>query len=152
MPTFRSSKTFGHDLGLSCAFRQWKANSHCRFVHGYALSIHIEFEAAYLDERNWVVDFGDMKDFKRQLEAVFDHKTIVAADDPEIEFFREAERRGLIQLVVAASTGAESFAELIACRAQVWLREKGYGERCYVASVEVKEHGANGASYRPDRL
>ena len=38
------TKTYGHDLGLSCCFRQWGASSHCRFLHGYALSFSFTFE------------------------------------------------------------------------------------------------------------
>ena len=34
---YRSSKTYGHEIGLSAAFRQWRAQSHCRLIHGYAL-------------------------------------------------------------------------------------------------------------------
>lgn len=41
---YRSTKTYGHNAGLSCAFRQWKANSHCKYLHGYALSFKFVFE------------------------------------------------------------------------------------------------------------
>ena len=58
MAVFRSTKTYGHEMGFSCAFRQHRADSHCRLVHGYALAFHFEFEATELDVRNWVVDFG----------------------------------------------------------------------------------------------
>ena len=35
---WRSTKTYGHEEGLSCCFRQWRAtHSHCRLLHGYAL-------------------------------------------------------------------------------------------------------------------
>ena len=34
-----STKTFGHESGLSCAFRQPNAtHSHCSLIHGYALA------------------------------------------------------------------------------------------------------------------
>ena len=42
-----STKTYGHEVGLSCAFRQHKADSHCAKLHGYALSVKVEFEAMY---------------------------------------------------------------------------------------------------------
>ena len=79
---YKSTKTFGHELGLSSAFRQWKAQSHCRFVHGYALAVKFEFEAEELDVRNWVVDFGSLKSLRKMLEDTFDHKLLVAEDDP----------------------------------------------------------------------
>src|SRR4051812_22439004 len=84
---FGSTKTYPHSIGLSCCFRQWRAlHSHCRFLHGYALQVKLTFVAQTLDERNWVVDFGGLKDIKERLTELLDHKTIVARDDPEIEW------------------------------------------------------------------
>ena len=73
---YQSGKTYGHEVGFSCAFRQHKAQSHCKFLHGYALSFKFIFEADELDARNWVVDFGSLKSLKGWLENTFDHKTI----------------------------------------------------------------------------
>lgn len=147
---YRSTKTFGHNVGLSCAFRQHRADSHCRLLHGYALAFHFEFEADELDCRNWVVDFGGLKGLKGILEDNFDHKTIVAEDDPEIEWFKEAERRGILELVVLPSAGCEKFAEMIFAVTEQWLKDAGYGDRCRVIKVEVREHGANSAQYVRD--
>jgi 6-pyruvoyltetrahydropterin/6-carboxytetrahydropterin synthase len=148
MGKFYSTKTYGHDLGLSAAFRQWRADSHCRFIHGYALSFRFEFEAEELDVRNWVVDFGGLKKLKGMLEDTFDHKLIVAEDDPEIEWFREAERRGIAEVVVVEAGGCERFAELVYNVAEQWMIDNGFSPRCRLVSVEVKEHGANSAIYR----
>ena len=30
-------KTYGNETGHSCAFRQWRAESHCNLIHGYGL-------------------------------------------------------------------------------------------------------------------
>ena len=145
---YSSTKTYGHDLGLSAAFRQWRADSHCRFLHGYALSVHIEFEATELDIRNWVVDFGSLKSLKQLLQDTFDHKTLVAEDDPHMAWFQEAERLGLADVVVVPATGCERFAEMIYEGAEVWLHDNGYTPRCKVSKVEVREHGANSAIYK----
>jgi len=145
--TFRSTKTFGHDLGLSCAFRQWKAESHCRYVHGYALSFRFEFEADQLDARNWVVDFGGLKGLKAMLENTFDHKLVVASDDPHIEYFRQGHLLGVLDLVEVDAGGCEKFAELVYECAEQWLKDAGFSPRCHLVSVEVKEHGANSAIY-----
>ena len=145
--TFRSTKTFGHDLGLSCAFRQWKAESHCRYVHGYALAFRFEFEADELDVRNWVVDFGGLKGLKAMLEDTFDHKLVVASDDPHIEYFREGHKLGVLDLVEVEAGGCEKFAELVFECAEQWLLDAGFSPRCSLVSVEVKEHGANSAIY-----
>ena len=59
--SFISTKTYNHNIGLSCAFRQWRAkHSHCKYMHGYALSVRINFKGQ-LNDRNWVYDFGDLK-------------------------------------------------------------------------------------------
>lgn len=144
---YRSHKTYGHEIGLSAAFRQWRAQSHCRFLHGYSLSVHFEFEAETLDERNWVVDFGSLKSLKGMLEDQFDHKTLVAEDDPDLDTFKALNKQGLIQLRVVPATGCEAFAAMIYGAALVWLEDNGYAPRVRLLEVRVKEHGGNGASF-----
>lgn len=148
--TFRSTKTFGHEIGLSAAFRQWRAESHCRLIHGYALAIRLEFEAEELDVRNWVVDFGSLKSLKGMLEDTFDHKLLVAEDDPWISKFKELEKFGLAEVVVVPATGCEKFAEMIHECVEIWLKDNGYAPRCRIVSVEVSEHGANSAIFKKD--
>ena len=142
-----STKTYGHDVGLSACFRQWRADSHCRFLHGYALAIRLEFEADELDVRNWVVDFGSLKGFKTLLENTFDHRLLVAEDDPYIGVMQSLNGAGLAQVVVVPATGCEAFAKLIFECGEVWLRDNGYAPRVRMRSVEVREHGANSAIY-----
>lgn len=144
---FQSTKTYGHNLGFSCAFRQWRADSHCKYVHGYSVAVKFVFEADELDERNWVVDFGSLKSLKGWLETMFDHKTLVAFDDPQLVWFEEAYKRGIIDMVLVPATGCESFAKMIFEASCDWLIEKGYAPRCRLKSVEVMEHGANSAVY-----
>jgi 6-pyruvoyltetrahydropterin/6-carboxytetrahydropterin synthase len=146
---YYSTKTFTHSTGLSCCFRQWRAESHCRFLHGYALEVRIEFTAKELDYHNWVFDFGSCKPIKQFLERTFDHKTIMALDDPMIEHFRQMQKDGLIQLVGLPSTGCEAFAEVIFNWTAKFINEV-YGERVVVASVEVKEHAGNSAIVKAD--
>lgn len=144
---FQSTKTFGHELGLSAAFRQWRADSHCRLIHGYALAIKIIFASHELDVRNWVVDFGSLKTLRGRLEDTFDHKLIVADDDPMLPEIQRLQNLGLADVVVLQDVGCEKFAELILESTEVWLRDAGYSPRCWVWSVEVSEHGANSAIY-----
>ena len=147
--TFLSTKTYGHEIGLSAVFRQWRANSHCNQLHGYALAFRFVFEATELDDRNWVVDFGGLKGLKLALQHHFDHKTVVAEDDPkraEIESLRDL---GIADVVVVPAVGCEKFAELAANLATEELKALGLAERVRVVEVECSEHGANSAIYRP---
>lgn len=146
-----STKTFGHELGLSAAFRQHKAESHCRFIHGYALAVRLEFEADELDVRNWVVDFGSLKSLKQRLEDTFDHKLLVAEDDPKLVHYFNLQNAGLADVVVVEATGCEAFAKLVYQSTEVWLLDAGYAPRVRMRSVEVKEHGANSAIYTGEK-
>lgn len=142
---YYSTKTYGNDRGLSCCFRQWKASdSHCRYLHGYSLGVKVKFKSDTLDHRNWVMDFGGLKPFKNYLESIFDHKTVVASDDPMLESFRELDKKGVIQLVVLEAVGCEKFAEHLADWLQNWLIESN-NESIKLQTVEVFEHSANSA-------
>jgi len=145
----RVTKTWGHDFGLSVCFRQWRASSHCHLTHGYALAISVEFEAKQLDPHGWVIDFGGLRGFTDQLRALFDHKTVVAADDPALDWFKEGQRRGLVELVTLPAVGCEAFAEVVCELAKDWLQAHGHERRVRVVSATVREHGANSASYCP---
>lgn len=147
---FISTKTYGHEIGLSACFRQWRAESHCRLLHGYALAVRFEFAADELDVRNWVVDFGSLKSLKGMLEDTFDHKLLVAQDDPMLPKLLELQMVGLADVVVVPATGCERFAELIYECTEQWLADNGYAPRCRLLLVEVREHGANSAIYRKD--
>jgi 6-pyruvoyltetrahydropterin/6-carboxytetrahydropterin synthase len=156
---YGSSKTYAHSVGLSATFRQWRATSHCRFLHGYALQVKIEYGCNALDDRNWCEDFGSLKPLKAWLEETFDHKTLVAEDDPALPWFCEmAEPRHrrelyqpepiqigpLVQLVVVPSVGVESFSRLIFDKACALVSDP---QRIWVERVTVSEHEGNSAWY-----
>jgi 6-pyruvoyltetrahydropterin/6-carboxytetrahydropterin synthase len=150
---FYSTKTYTHAEGLSCCFRQWRAtHSHCSYLHGYALAVEIRFVAERLDERGWVVDFGGMKEVKALLHDLLDHKTLVAADDPELPRFREMAAAGLLDLRVVPDVGCEAFAYLVYEQVRKWLASYEDAEgmhRVSLASVEIREHDGNAARYEP---
>ena len=143
---YQSSKTYGHDVGLSCCFRQWKAESHCHFLHGYALKVHLEFVCDELDERNWVMDFGGLKQVKEWLQSVFDHKTLVDKHDPLISSLRELHQAGVIDMIIVDQVGCEAFAKMVYDYVKMWLLHI-HGTRVRLLRAEVHEHGANSASY-----
>ena len=144
---YLSTKTYGHEQGLSCAFRQPLAtHSHCSLLHGYALSFSFKFGCETLDDKNWVVDFGGLKELKQWLKDNFDHKITVCKDDPEIDRIMKLQDEGLAEVVVMNGVGCEKFAEHAFHFANDLVR-KQTGGRCFAVSCEVREHGANSASY-----
>ena len=132
------------ELG-SCAFRQWRADSHCKFIHGYRLIAKFWFACDRLDDRNWVVDFGGLKELKQVLEKQFDHTFCVSADDPKLELFKQLDIAGVCDLrVMQRGVGIERTAE--------WCFDVADGHvrgitsnRCWVERVEVWEHDKNSA-------
>ena len=135
----------------STAFRQWKADGHCKFIHGYRLQCKLWFSADDLDERNWVFDFGDCRDIKSALEDQFDHTTCVAADDPELHSFQHLDDRGLIQLrIMQDGVGIERAAEWVHTKASEIVKLKSQG-RVTVTKVEVWEHEGNSAIYEENK-
>jgi 6-pyruvoyltetrahydropterin/6-carboxytetrahydropterin synthase len=145
--TYQVTKTYGHDLGLSVAFRQWRAPSHCRFVHGYALAVSLTFESDTLDERNWVIDFGGLDGVKAWLQRTFDHKLLVAVDDPCRDHLLALQVAGLADAVLVASVGCEAFAELVFHEVATWLDSSCDAGRVRLVKVVVSEHGSNSAAY-----
>lgn len=154
---YQSTKRYGHEQGLSATFRQHRALSHCNLLHGYALAFTLIFEAEALDGRNWVVDFGALKAVKQGLVDGFDHKTVIAADDPLLPDFQRLAVAGGIDLAVVPDVGCEAFARSVYAWVASWLelhylpslKEAGIKppHNLKLVSCECAEHGANSAIY-----
>ena len=152
MGSFRSTKVFD---GYSTVFRQWKAEgTHCKFLHGYGVSLKVWFEGE-LDERNWVWDFGGMKrangtidgmNPKAWMDYMFDHTTLIAEDDPYLEGWKAMDHHGLIQLRVIPHVGAERFAEFVFNKINDFVKAET-DNRVRVTKVEFMEHNKNSAIY-----
>ena len=150
MGTFKSTKTYKTSKGLSCCFRQYKANSHCQYLHGYSLEISLEFAAKNLDEKNWVVDFGGLKNLEIIFKNYFDHKTLIDKNDPHIDWFMTGKKLGLLQLVILEDgVGCEMFAYKIYKITKEWLENSKFYGRCDITKIEVKEHDSNSVIYLP---
>jgi 6-pyruvoyltetrahydropterin/6-carboxytetrahydropterin synthase len=152
MGKFTSEKLFD---GYSTCFRQWKAEgTHCKFLHGYAISFRVYFEGD-LDEKNWVFDFGGMKRAKTKIHGLspkdyfaylLDHTTIIAEDDPQLGFFKELNDNKVIQLRIMNSVGCEKFAQYLYHTINNFLVVETNG-RVKATKVTVYEHEKNSASY-----
>ena len=152
MAKYNSTKLFD---GYSTCFRQWRAEgTHCRFLHGYAVSFRVWFEGE-LDHRNWVFDFGGMKRATTKIQGMnpkdyfawlLDHTTIIAEDDPYLTLFKQMNAEGIIQLRILPATGCEKFAEHLYNVINIFLLHETEG-RVKATKVEVYEHERNSASY-----
>lgn len=134
------------ELG-SCAFRQWRAeHSHCKYIHGYQLKAKFWFGCSELDDKNWAVDFGGLKELKKILQNQFDHTLCVAQDDPLLPSFIQLHDNGGCDLRIMEAVGIEKTAEWCFKEADSYIRFTT-ANRCWVNKVEVWEHAENSATY-----
>jgi len=145
MIKYVSSKTYNQIAPV--AYRQWRADSHCNLIHGYALSFHFEFESEYLDARNWVQDFGGLKPLKEFLEDKFDHCLLLAMDDPQYDEIKRLGELGLAKITEVEKTGCEGIADFLYKYINgIFLPDLyGTGEaaRVWCSRVEVRETSSN---------
>jgi len=126
------------------AYRQWRADSHCNMVHGYALSFHFEFECDTLDARNWCMDFGGLRPLKEKLEDWFDHTLLVAQDDPHREDLLNLGKLGIAKITEVEKTGCEGLADFLYeyCNT-ILLPDYSEENRVWCSKVEVRETDSN---------
>lgn len=153
---FTSTKTYIQAFPV--AYRQWRADRKsgntglytrgeipgCNAIHGYALSMHFEFTADVLDKRNWVMDFGGLRDLKNMLDEFFDHTLLVAEDDPDFDTLMDLHNKGLAKVTVVERTGCEGIADwLYEYINTIFLKQYGESERIWCSRVEVRETDKN---------
>lgn len=143
---FISTKRF---KGYPCTHRQWKADSHCRFVHGYSREFYFEFECSELTQEMWVMDFGGLKEVKAWLEHMFDHTFLAASDDPHLEDFKRLDQEGVIQLRILPNAGMEGTAKYVYEEVSKMIDKMTDG-RVKIIKVEVRENEKNSAFYIPN--
>lgn len=145
---YRVTKTYPHSLGLSACFRQHLAETHCRFLHGYPLAFTLVFRAETLDANNWVINFGGLKQVKAFLINAFDHRIVVAQNDPLLSEIVALQSLGLSQqALILENTGCEAFAKYVFDYVADWLLRQKVTNDVVLESVECREHSGNAASY-----
>lgn len=143
---FTSTKFF-HEIG-PCAYRNWKSDSECYKLHGYDRSFRFVFGCKNLDKQGFVVDFGGLKEIKRQLEYWFDHTVILQADDPLVPTFKELTKQGHCELRTFPLISCEGLAQYVAEYVDHMLQTSTQG-RSWVISCEMIEAEKNSAIYSP---
>jgi 6-pyruvoyltetrahydropterin/6-carboxytetrahydropterin synthase len=116
-------------------------------LHGYALSFKFVFECEVLNSQNWCIDFGGLKALKATLEENFDHKLLVAKDDPAVDEICMLAGIHVADVRVVDRVGCEAFAHMGFTLAEQWLYDNGHAPRVWLKSCEVAEHAGNSAVY-----
>lgn len=142
-----TSTKFYKEIG-PCAYRNWKSDSECYKLHGYDRSFNFVFACSNLDKQGFVVDFGGLKEVKRQLEYWFDHTVILQSDDPMVRTMRKLEAMGHLVLRTFPLISCEGLAEFVGEYVDHILQEKDKG-RSWVISCEMIEAEKNSSIYSP---
>lgn len=145
--TYKYVSTKEYVDAFPVAYRQYKADSFCRLIHGYAFSMKFYFGTNDLDVRNWAMDYGGLKDLKEILQQQFDHTLLVAESDPHLDWYKEAEKRGIAQLTILPRLGCEGLADMLYKYVNgVYIPDmlgQGESQRLWCYRVEVRETQSN---------
>lgn len=152
---YRWTSTKEYIDAFPVAYRQWRDDKstsdipNCSAIHGYSLSMKFDFICSSLSVRNWCVDFGGLKGLKEFLQSQFDHTLLCAQDDPEIDWYLEAQKRGIAKVIVLPHLGCEAIADMLYKYINgVFIPEQfgaGEADRLWCASVEIRETQSNSA-------
>lgn len=130
-----------------CAYKQWRADTHCNLNHGYSFSMKFYFGANKLDKRGWVCDYGGLKELKQILKDQFDHKTLIASDDPDLPKYQELEQQGMMKLTILPGMGCERIADMLYKYVNAvyipTMLGQSEAERVWCYRVEVRETQSN---------
>ena len=145
-PKFFSTKRFGP---ISTGHRQWRHDGHCSYAHGYGRIVKIIFGSASLDDRGWAVDFGDLRAVREWLESEWDHRILLANDDPLLDEFKTLHELGGVNINIMPEgygPGIELSCMYVFDYVNKLIEERSQG-RCWVQMVEIWEHENNSAIY-----
>jgi 6-pyruvoyltetrahydropterin/6-carboxytetrahydropterin synthase len=145
-------KRYGHQEGWSASYRNHRAvHSHCHRIHGYPLAFELTYESQTLDDMLWVLDFGGLKPIKGWLQSTFDHRHLVARDDPEIETFRKLHDLDIIEMAILPGISCEVFARYVYdyITSEMGFEKTLRSTEIKLVSVKVQEHEGNCAIYFP---
>lgn len=121
-------------------------DGHCAFIHGHNWSFSFTFEADYLDQNGFVMDFGKLKPLKAEIEKL-DHACLIASNDPLLALLRQMANEGLLRLVIAKhGTSSESLARQMLEVANEVV-SKAENDRVICTKVIVHEDESNSASF-----
>jgi 6-pyruvoyltetrahydropterin/6-carboxytetrahydropterin synthase len=145
--TYKYNSTKEYVDKFPVAYRQWKADSHCNVIHGYSFSMRFFFGTDHLDVRNWVADYGGMGELKQFLDDQFDHTLLVAEDDPHIDWYMEAKKRGIANVITLPKLGCEGLADQLYKYVNgIFIPDMwglGESDRLWCYRVEVRETQSN---------
>jgi len=145
--TYKFTSTKEYIDAFPCAYRQWKADSHCSKIHGYSFSMKFFFGCNEVDVRNWAADYGGLRDLKSFLEDNFDHTLLLATSDPHYDEIKRLGELGIAKITEVEKTGCEGLADFLYKYINgIYIPDSwgdGEAKRLWCYRVEVRETQSN---------
>ena len=99
----------------------------------------------------WVMDFGYLREIKQWLEEQWDHRTLIASDDPNLEDIKQLHQLGVININImdvekGYGPGIEASCKFVYDYVNDWAMKQSRN-RVKVSKVEIWEHENNSAIY-----
>lgn len=123
---------------------------HCRFIHGHNWVIEAEFTALTTDENGFVMDFGGLKPFWKEVVDEFDHALVLSECDPfmdKIGGLNGDPIDTLLKLVIVDDCSCEGLAKHFHTMLSRYVRRATKG-RVKVNWVRLYEDQKNSAIYK----
>ena len=132
---------------ICVAHRNHRADTHCSMIHGYARTVEITIATDTLDERDWVLDLGNLRPIRDELFRQWDHRFLVSDDDPLLSDFKALEAKGALDLNVMDSSlghspGLEGSCKHLADLFAPMISAMSAG-RCRLTKIEIWEKTDN---------
>ena len=122
---------------------------HCRFIHGHNWVIEAEFTALTTDENGFVMDFGGLKPFWKEVVDEFDHALVLSECDPFMDKIGglNDSTDTLLKLVIVDDCSCEGLAKHFHAMLSRYVRRATKG-RVTVSWVRLYEDQKNSAIYK----
>ena len=143
---YYSTKKFGP---ITTSHRQWRDKGSCKFIHGYARYIEVTFACSYLNEQQWVMDFGGLNKLNDWLHQQWDHRLLISSDDPLLQDFKMLHDKdgcnlNIMDINKGWGPGIESSCKFVLDYADNWIKQLT-SNRVLISKIQIWEHEKNSA-------
>jgi 6-pyruvoyltetrahydropterin/6-carboxytetrahydropterin synthase len=144
------TKQFG---AYAFAHRQSRHTGHCQLIHGHSWVFEVTYTAKEIDANGFVLDFGgeSIRDFRKDLENVFDHTLVLSEDDACLEILDVLSRTKLANIITVPDCSAEGLAKYLLRVANLHIAHDDFMRGVEAIRVTVWEGEKNSATYEADK-
>jgi 6-pyruvoyltetrahydropterin/6-carboxytetrahydropterin synthase len=121
----------------------------CKYLHGHSYNVTVALTAPILDQYDFVIDFGDIKEmFDNWVQEHWDHVTLVSELDTTLIDFLKIEKQDYFVIPGQRNTTAEALAEFLFLKFKDILAQNDkHTNQLKLISVKLSESEFSHAEY-----